>query len=43
LIGGVLAIVLRPREAQCPLVWTIAREIVTCLVMQPLINLASPA
>ncbi|KAJ6671295.1 PX SERINE/THREONINE KINASE PXK [Salix viminalis] len=43
LVGGVLAIVLRPREAQCPLVWTIAREIVTCLVMQPLINLASPA
>ncbi|KAH8498393.1 hypothetical protein H0E87_017338 [Populus deltoides] len=43
LIGGVLAIVLRPREAQCPMVWTIAREIVTCLVMQPLINLASPA
>ncbi|KAJ6683822.1 hypothetical protein OIU85_007510 [Salix viminalis] len=43
LVGGVLAIVLRPREAQCPVVWTIAREIVTCLVMQPLINLASPA
>ncbi|KAB5541377.1 hypothetical protein DKX38_014351 [Salix brachista] len=43
LVGGVLAIVLRPREAQCPLVWTIAREIITCLVMQPLINLASPA
>ncbi|XP_011005676.1 PREDICTED: uncharacterized protein LOC105111894 isoform X2 [Populus euphratica] len=42
LIGGVLAIVLRPREAQCPLVRTIAREIVTCLVMQPLMNLASP-
>uniref|UniRef100_A0A6N2MJ23 Uncharacterized protein n=1 Tax=Salix viminalis TaxID=40686 RepID=A0A6N2MJ23_SALVM len=31
LVGGVLAIVLRPREAQCPVVWTIAREIVTCL------------
>ncbi|XVF45206.1 hypothetical protein PTKIN_Ptkin02bG0186400 [Pterospermum kingtungense] len=42
LIGGVLAVVLRPREAQCPLVRTIAREIVTCLVMQPLMNLASP-
>ncbi|XWS67976.1 hypothetical protein CRYUN_Cryun04dG0050600 [Craigia yunnanensis] len=42
LIGGVLAIVLRPREAQCPLVRTIAREIVTCLVVQPLLNLASP-
>ncbi|KAL4302454.1 hypothetical protein GQ457_10G021180 [Hibiscus cannabinus] len=42
LIGGVLAAVLRPREAQCPLVRTIAREIVTCLVVQPLLNLASP-
>ncbi|KAL4353612.1 hypothetical protein GQ457_06G002690 [Hibiscus cannabinus] len=42
LIGGVLAVVLRPREAQCPLVRTIAREIVTCLVMQPLLRLASP-
>ncbi|KAE8723766.1 Phox-associated domain,Phox-like,Sorting nexin isoform 2 [Hibiscus syriacus] len=42
LIGGVLAVLLRPREAQCPLVRTIAREIVTCLVMQPLLNLASP-
>ncbi|XP_022763322.1 uncharacterized protein LOC111308904 isoform X3 [Durio zibethinus] len=42
LIGGVLAIVLRPREAQCPLVRTIAREIVTCSVVQPLLNLASP-
>ncbi|KAJ6707771.1 SORTING NEXIN-16 [Salix viminalis] len=42
LIGGVLAIVLRPREAQCPLVRTISREIITCLIMQPLMNLASP-
>ncbi|KAB2047363.1 hypothetical protein ES319_A13G039800v1 [Gossypium barbadense] len=42
LIGGVLAVVLRPREAQCPLVRTIAREIVTCLVVQPLLNLANP-
>ncbi|KAE8690616.1 hypothetical protein F3Y22_tig00110893pilonHSYRG00091 [Hibiscus syriacus] len=42
LIGGVLAVVLRPREAQCPLVRTIACEIVTCVVVQPLLNLASP-
>ncbi|MBA0562148.1 hypothetical protein Golob_007222, partial [Gossypium lobatum] len=42
LFGGVLAVVLRPREAQCPLVRTIAREIVTCLVVLPLLNLASP-
>ncbi|CAN0927772.1 Sorting nexin-16 [Linum grandiflorum] len=41
-MAGVLAVVLRSREAQCPLVRTIAREIVTCLVMQPVMNLASP-
>ncbi|KAG8364285.1 hypothetical protein BUALT_Bualt19G0112500 [Buddleja alternifolia] len=42
LIGGLLAVVLRPREAQCPLVWCIARELLTCLVVQPLMNLVSP-
>ncbi|KAL2468389.1 Phox-associated domain [Forsythia ovata] len=42
LMGGLLTIVLRPREAQCPLVRCIARELVTCLVLQPLINLVSP-
>ncbi|ESQ50949.1 hypothetical protein EUTSA_v10022527mg [Eutrema salsugineum] len=42
IVAGILSVVLRPREAQCPLVRTIAREIVTCLVIQPLLNLASP-
>uniref|UniRef100_A0A2N9F0S0 PX domain-containing protein n=1 Tax=Fagus sylvatica TaxID=28930 RepID=A0A2N9F0S0_FAGSY len=42
LIGGVLAVVLRPREAQSPLIRSIARELVTCLVMQPVMNFASP-
>ncbi|XP_038706536.1 uncharacterized protein LOC120002048 isoform X2 [Tripterygium wilfordii] len=42
LISGLLAVVLRPREANVPLVRCIARELVTCLVMQPLMNLASP-
>ncbi|XP_023874567.1 uncharacterized protein LOC111987089 isoform X1 [Quercus suber] len=42
LIGGVLAVVLRPREAQSPLVRSIARELVTCLVVQPVMNFASP-
>ncbi|KAF6160585.1 hypothetical protein GIB67_019525 [Kingdonia uniflora] len=42
LMGGVLAVVLRPREAQCPLVRSIGRELLTCLVMQPVMNLASP-
>ncbi|KAL5788433.1 hypothetical protein ACOSP7_005382 [Xanthoceras sorbifolium] len=42
IVGGLLAVVLRPREAQCPIVRTIAREIVTCLVMQPVMSFASP-
>ncbi|KAJ4827426.1 hypothetical protein Tsubulata_011077 [Turnera subulata] len=42
LVGAILAVVLRPREAQSPLVRTIAREIVTCLVLQPIMNLACP-
>ncbi|KAK6121392.1 hypothetical protein DH2020_044874 [Rehmannia glutinosa] len=42
LIDGLLAVVLRPREAQCPLVRCIARELLTCLVMQPIMNFASP-
>ncbi|XP_021598291.1 uncharacterized protein LOC110604440 isoform X3 [Manihot esculenta] len=42
LTGGLLAVVLRPRESQCPLVRTIARELVTCLILQPVMGLASP-
>ncbi|MED6109076.1 hypothetical protein PIB30_030290 [Stylosanthes scabra] len=42
LMSAVLAIVLRQREAQCPVVRSIARELLTCLVMQPVMNLASP-
>ncbi|XP_061373422.1 uncharacterized protein LOC133315776 [Gastrolobium bilobum] len=42
LMSAVLAIVLRQREAQCPVVRSIARELLTCLVMQPIMNLASP-
>ncbi|VFQ72138.1 unnamed protein product [Cuscuta campestris] len=42
LVSGILAIVLRPKEAQCPLVRCIAREIVVCLVIQPIMNFASP-
>ncbi|KAJ8450834.1 hypothetical protein Cgig2_032459 [Carnegiea gigantea] len=43
LVAGLLALVLRPREAQCPLVRCIAREFVTCLVIQPILNLVTPA
>ncbi|CAN4107625.1 unnamed protein product [Withania somnifera] len=42
LIGGILAVVLRPREAQSPLVRCISRELLTSLVVQPLLNFASP-
>ncbi|CAN6555017.1 unnamed protein product [Malus baccata var. baccata] len=42
LMGGVLAVVLRPREAQCPVVRSIARELLTNLVIQPVLNFASP-
>ncbi|WOG82368.1 hypothetical protein DCAR_0101532 [Daucus carota subsp. sativus] len=42
LMGGVLAVALKPREAKSPLIRCIARELLTCLVMQPLLNLASP-
>ncbi|XP_073144765.1 uncharacterized protein [Henckelia pumila] len=42
LMGGLLAVVLRPREAQCPIVRCIARELLTCLVLQPVMNFATP-
>uniref|UniRef100_A0A1D1XTZ4 Sorting nexin-16 n=2 Tax=Anthurium amnicola TaxID=1678845 RepID=A0A1D1XTZ4_9ARAE len=42
LVGGVLAIILRPQEAQCPLVRCFSRELLTCLVMQPVMNFANP-
>ncbi|GER49864.1 Phox-associated domain [Striga asiatica] len=42
LMDGFLAVILRPKEAKCPLVRCIARELATCLVMQPIMNFASP-
>ncbi|XP_011627743.1 uncharacterized protein LOC18446044 isoform X1 [Amborella trichopoda] len=42
LMAGVLAIVLRPQEAWCPLARSISREFLTCIVMQPVMNFASP-
>ena len=41
-MSAVLATVLRKREAQCPVIRSIARELLTCLVIQPIMNLASP-
>ncbi|WOL02316.1 hypothetical protein Cni_G11035 [Canna indica] len=42
IIGGILAVALKPREAQCPLVRCFSRELLTCLVVQPVMKLASP-
>ncbi|XP_071691773.1 uncharacterized protein [Rutidosis leptorrhynchoides] len=42
IMGAVLAVVLRPRESQSPLVRCIARELLTCLVMEPVMRFASP-
>ncbi|EPS67595.1 hypothetical protein M569_07179 [Genlisea aurea] len=42
LVGGILAVVLRPRDSQCPLVRCISRELLTCVVIRPLLNFASP-
>ncbi|CAK8577566.1 unnamed protein product [Lathyrus sativus] len=42
LMSALLATVLRQREAHCPVIRSIARELLTCLVMQPIMNLASP-
>ncbi|KAK9053376.1 hypothetical protein SSX86_030009 [Deinandra increscens subsp. villosa] len=41
-MGALLTAVLRPREAQCPLVRCITRELLTCLVMEPVMRFASP-
>lgn len=41
-MSALLATVLRQQEAHCPVIRSIARELMTCLVMQPVMNLASP-
>lgn len=43
IVGGILALVMKPPEAKCPLARSISRELLTCLVLQPVMNLASPA
>ncbi|WOL00864.1 hypothetical protein Cni_G09577 [Canna indica] len=41
IVGGVLSIVLK-QEGQCPLVHCFSRELLTCLVVQPVMKFASP-
>lgn len=42
LMRGVIALVLRQQEARCSVIRSIAQEFLTCLVMQPILKLASP-
>lgn len=42
LMAGVVAVVLRPQEAQSPIVRCLARELLACAVVQPIMNFASP-
>ncbi|CAM6072937.1 unnamed protein product [Sphagnum tenellum] len=42
LVGGVVALVLRREDLRCRLLRTIARELLTCAVLQPVLNFASP-
>jgi sorting nexin-13 len=42
LVGGVVALVLRREDLRCRLLRSIARELLTCAVLQPVLNFASP-
>ncbi|CAO2147748.1 unnamed protein product [Urochloa humidicola] len=42
IVGGIMALLLRPQDAQSPLVRCFSRELMTCLVLQPVMNFASP-
>ncbi|KAI5066366.1 hypothetical protein GOP47_0018990 [Adiantum capillus-veneris] len=42
LMSGVVAILLRPQDAQCALLRGLARELLACAVLRPVMNFASP-
>ncbi|KAJ7560453.1 hypothetical protein O6H91_04G130700 [Diphasiastrum complanatum] len=42
LMGGLLAVVLRPQDAQCKLLRCFARELLACAVLRPIMSFASP-
>ncbi|MCO5602326.1 hypothetical protein L7F22_056456 [Adiantum nelumboides] len=42
LMSGVVAILLRPQDAQCALMRGLARELLACAVLRPVMNFASP-
>lgn len=43
LTGGIVALVLKRQDARCRLLRIMARELLACVVLRPVINLASPA
>ncbi|XP_024394619.1 uncharacterized protein [Physcomitrium patens] len=42
LTGGIVALVLKRQDAQCRLLRIMARELLVCVVLRPILNLASP-
>ncbi|GBG81705.1 hypothetical protein CBR_g32698 [Chara braunii] len=42
LMGGVVAIILRPEEAHCGVLRCLARELLACALMKPVMKFASP-
>ena len=42
LTGGVVALVLKRQDAECRVLKSMARELLACVVLRPVINLASP-
>ncbi|BBN06005.1 sorting nexin-13 [Marchantia polymorpha subsp. ruderalis] len=43
LMGGVVALVLKPSDGHCRVLRSLAREMLACAVMRPVMNIASPA
>ncbi|KAG6541724.1 hypothetical protein Mapa_016887 [Marchantia paleacea] len=43
LMGGVVALVLKPSDGHCRVLRSLARELLACAVMRPVMNIASPA
>lgn len=42
LTGGVVALVLKRQDSHCRLLRTLARELLACAVLRPVLNFASP-
>jgi sorting nexin-13 len=42
LTGGIVALVLKKQDSHCRLLRTLARELLACAVLRPVLNFASP-